>query len=124
MKKIFAISDLHGQLDNLDPSGNDIVVIAGDFALLQSLNKYGIYEQFNWINTTFYEFTSKYSEIDFVITPGNHDLALDISKTFPYKDISLKTRFSENVHLLIDQEIEIKGLKIYGTPWVPIINYR
>jgi Icc-related predicted phosphoesterase len=123
MKKIFAISDLHGQLNNLDPSGNDIVVIAGDFAPLKRLDKYGIYDQCKWINTTFYEFTSKYPEIDFVITPGNHDLALDISKTFPHKDISLKTRFSENVHLLIDQEIEIKGLKIYGTPWVPIINY-
>lgn len=45
------------------------------------------------------------------------------SRHWNYKDISLKTRFSENVHLLIDQEIEIKGLKIYGTPWVPIINY-
>lgn len=41
MKKIFAISDLHGQLDNLDPSGNDIIVIAGDFALLQSLIEAG-----------------------------------------------------------------------------------
>ena len=123
MKKIFAISDLHGQLDNLDPSGNDIVVIAGDFAPLKRLDKYGIHDQCKWINTIFYKFTSKYPEIDFVITPGNHDLALDILKTFPYKDISLKTRFSENVHLLLDQEIEIKGLKIYGTPWVPIINY-
>jgi len=30
--KLYAISDLHGQLDGLDPKGADLVLISGDFA--------------------------------------------------------------------------------------------
>ena len=30
--KIYAISDLHGQLEGLDPRGADLVLEAGDFA--------------------------------------------------------------------------------------------
>ena len=30
--KIYAISDLHGQLEGLDPKGADLVLVAGDFA--------------------------------------------------------------------------------------------
>lgn len=29
--KVFAISDMHGQLEGLDPKGADLVVVAGDF---------------------------------------------------------------------------------------------
>ena len=30
--KIYAISDLHGQLEGLDPHGADLMLVAGDFA--------------------------------------------------------------------------------------------
>ena len=30
--KIFAVSDMHGQLEGLDPKGVDLVLVAGDFA--------------------------------------------------------------------------------------------
>ena len=33
--KIYAISDMHGQLKGLDPKGMDLVLIAGDFARLE-----------------------------------------------------------------------------------------
>ena len=32
--KIYAISDMHGQLDGLDPAAVDLVVVAGDFATM------------------------------------------------------------------------------------------
>ena len=31
--KLYAVSDLHGYLEGLDPSGMDIVLIAGDLAV-------------------------------------------------------------------------------------------
>ena len=31
--KLYAVSDLHGRLEGLDPSGMDIVLIAGDIAV-------------------------------------------------------------------------------------------
>ena len=33
--RIMAISDLHGNLEGLDPSGADVVVLAGDIAPLK-----------------------------------------------------------------------------------------
>ena len=33
--RIMAISDLHGNLEGLDPSGSDVVVLAGDIAPLK-----------------------------------------------------------------------------------------
>jgi Icc-related predicted phosphoesterase len=56
--------------------------------------------------------------------PGNHDLIFDSRRTLNISDISYSINWPENVHILIDKQIEINGLKIYGTPWVPIISYR
>ena len=32
--KVFAISDMHGRLEGLDPKGADLVVVAGDFGIM------------------------------------------------------------------------------------------
>ena len=32
--KVFAISDMHGRLEGLDPKGVDLVVVAGDFGII------------------------------------------------------------------------------------------
>ena len=123
--KIFAISDLHGSLTALDPSGADIVVIAGDFSKMSGFGKWHLYDQKKWIQKTFINWINKYSDTEFVIIPGNHDLCLDPTKTANiYHDLDWNIIWPDNCHLLIDQEITVKGLRIYGTPWVPIINYR
>jgi Icc-related predicted phosphoesterase len=59
----------------------------------------------------------------YYIVPGNHDLIFDSRRTLNISDISYSINWPENVHILIDKQIEINGLKIYGTPWVPIISY-
>lgn len=122
--KIFATSDMHGNLNGLDPSGSDIVIIAGDLAKQTGFGKWHHYDMKKWIQKTFCNWTAQYPNIEFVFIPGNHDFALDPSKTEIYSDLNWKYEFPSNVHFLSDTEINIKGLRIYGTPWVPIISYR
>ena len=122
--KIMATSDLHGNLEGLNPDGADIVVLAGDIAPLKRRGIWHINEQKKRINKRFREWTSSFPDIHFVIIPGNHDF-------YPIAHILFKGReaidwtfdFSPNVHFLGDRCEEIVGVKFYGTPWVPIISY-
>lgn len=124
--KILATSDLHGNLDDLDLTGVDMVVIAGDVAPLEGLRAWHIYNQVKWVNKQFYEFCSKHPNIKFIITPGNHDFFLLAKEMFGNTILSendLDIRFPSNVHFLVDAEIEVNGVRIYGSPWVPIISH-
>ena len=47
--KIFAISDTHGNLEGLDPSGSDVVVLAGDLAPLRGWNERALVDQVLWM---------------------------------------------------------------------------
>lgn len=120
--KFFCTSDLHGKLDGLDPTGSDLVIIAGDFAKMKGWSKWNIYDMKKWIENKFIPFTQRFN-IPFVVVPGNHDLIFDSYRTLNISDISYSIAWPENVHLLIDKQVEVDGLKIYGTPWVPIISY-
>jgi Icc-related predicted phosphoesterase len=120
--KLFCTSDLHGKLDGLDPSNCDLVVIAGDFAKMTGWGKWHIYDMKKWIEKKFIPFTQQFN-IPFVIVPGNHDLIFDNSKICSFSDVNYQITWPENVHILIDKQVEINGLTFYGTPYVPIINY-
>jgi Icc-related predicted phosphoesterase len=123
--KILAISDLHGNLNNLNITPDiDVVAIAGDFAKLTNINKWAIYEQRKWINNVFINFINTYPNIQFVIVPGNHDLALDPATQIRYPDIQLSINWPKNAHILIDSEYEYNNIRFYGSPYVPIISYR
>ena len=50
--RIMAISDLHGNLEGLDPSGADVVVLAGDIAPLRGRGVWYVNDQKKWINKT------------------------------------------------------------------------
>lgn len=125
--KILATSDLHGNLDNLDLTGIDMVVIAGDVAPLKGRGPWHIYNQVKWVNKQLYEFCNRYPSIKFIITPGNHDFFLLAKEMLgntilPKKDLDI--RFPSNVHFLVDAEVKVNGMRIYGSPWVPIISHR
>ena len=51
--RIMAISDLHGNLEGLDPSGAYEVVIAGDIAPLKVRGVWHVNDQKKWINKKF-----------------------------------------------------------------------
>ena len=126
MKFITATSDLHGRLNGLDKflKDIDICIIAGDFAELNGRSSIDIKDQVCWINTVFVKFLNKFSNVQFVIVPGNHDLCMDENKVRKMlsngTDMSIK--WPSNAHVLIDSSCDIDGVKIYGTPWVPAIN--
>lgn len=68
--RIMAISDLHGNFEGLDPSGADVVVLAGDIAPLRGRGVWHVNDQKKWINKKFREWTQSYSDVQFVVTPG------------------------------------------------------
>ena len=115
--RIMATSDLHGNLDGLDPTGADVVVLAGDVAPLRGRGPWHIYDQKKWINKRFREWTSSYPDIQFVVIPGNHDFYPIAHILFKGHDIDWTFGFSPNVHFLGDCAAEINGIRFYGTPW-------
>ena len=121
--RIMATSDLHGNLEGLDPRGADVVVLAGDVAPLKGRGPWHINDQKKWINKRFREWTSSYPGIQFVVIPGNHDFYPIGHILYKDQGIDWKYEFSPNVHFLGDAGTEIGGVRFYGTPWVPIISY-
>jgi len=103
-KIIYCISDVHGCFEDLSIPECDILLIAGD------VSKYGknIYKDSNWLSLYFNRWLKEQPAKHIVMTPGNHDVIFDYA---------LKTVPKLNCHVLIDEMIEIEGIKIYGSPW-------
>ena len=115
--KIYAVSDMHGRLDGLDPSGCDVCVVAGDFAPLNGFSAADVAAQAEWARTVFVEWTAPFPHVQFVVVPGNHDLFLD-----PSRSLGSRVFWPANMHLLIDRGETVAGLKFYGSPRVPVIS--
>lgn len=122
VRKILATSDLHGNLDDLNFEGVDLVLIAGDFMEQRGFGKWHMQDQKKWLYGKLFPLVEKHSEVEFAAVPGNHDLCLDARLTSKFRDVNWSIQWPKNFHLLRDQEIELCGLKIYGTPWVPVIS--
>ena len=114
--KLFATSDLHGNLDRLDPKDCDLILIAGDVAPLDGFSDDDVRRQVAWMNDVFAPWCEKYAGSAIRLIPGNHDLFAE------KPDLLAKVRWAKNTRMLIDEEDEVMGLSIYGTPWVPYIN--
>ena len=123
MIKIAAISDMHGMLEGLDPRGCEICVIAGDFSEQTGFGRAAMKAQRDWIHDEFFEWTGRFPDTTFIVVAGNHDLCLDPAMTSRYSGENWKIEWPSNVKYLCDSGVEVYGLKFYGTPWVPIINY-
>jgi Icc-related predicted phosphoesterase len=113
MTTIVAISDLHGQLppDGMIPTC-DLLLIAGDICPCNFSKAYmGVEEksreQYWWLKSTFKPWLEKQPVKETVATWGNHDWIGEKNRSVPPLPW----------HLLIDQGIELFGLKIYGSPW-------
>ena len=124
--KIFAISDTHGDLSNINLSGVDLALFAGDIAPLRGISSWDVYDQLKWMNKDFYDFCMSWPDSKIVFIPGNHDFFPIIRETFGYKlhGKSLSLKLAPNATMLVDKKIDVDGMSIYGTPWVPIISHR
>ena len=116
--KILACCDLHQcGLDSVDPSGCDIAIIAGDMLSKGSYPavqppKSHIDKQIAWVNDTLIPWCEKYKKTQFVIVAGNCD-EFALTSENPLCHLPKGT----NIHYLQDSMVEIKGVKIWGTPW-------
>ena len=121
--KIYAVSDMHGELSGLEiPKDCETVVVAGDFSKMYGFGKWHMYKQKKWIENKFFDWTSSYPEKDFVIIAGNHDLCLDHTRTNAYRDIDWHIGWPSNVRYLENSSCIIGGFRFYGTPNIPLIN--
>lgn len=111
--KICCISDQHGQLDfNVEES--DILICAGDALPYHGGGKgMAVIEQEHFIRNKFIPWLEEQPVKDVVLISGNHCWIFELDrKSVP--------EFPDNVHYLQDEEIEVQGLRIYGTPQQPI----
>ena len=124
--KILATSDMHGNLDGINLDGIGIALFAGDIAPLRDISSWDAYDQLKWMNKDFYDFCMSWPKAKVIFIPGNHDFFPIIKETFGYKLLgrNLNLKLAPNATLLVDKLVEADGLKVYGTPWVPVINYR
>lgn len=61
--KIYATSDIHGNLDGLNPAGHDIMIVAGDIAPLDGFSSYFLHEQRDWLQADFSDFCKSYPDV-------------------------------------------------------------
>lgn len=102
--KIIATSDLHGTLPPIPEC--DLLIIAGDITFDHRSGRDLIF-----LDSYVRSWLDGLPAGEVVFTPGNHD--------FAFQNGSYGRITPLRWHLLIDQEVTIGGLRIYGTPWTP-----
>lgn len=105
MKKIIAISDTHGLHDQItkDLGSGDIIVHGGDVSNKGRPNE--ILDFLNWFVEL--PFTHR------VFIAGNHDFGFE-------KNNDIAQEFKDRgIIYLMDNMVEVDGIKIYGSPWQP-----
>lgn len=107
--KFVCISDLHGLqrkkwcIPELLPDG-DVLIISGD------LTNYGEINQLVDFNSFLGEIN--YTKDRIIVIAGNHDFSLERERDIAESTLS-------NCTYLRDSEVNIDGIKIYGSPWTP-----
>jgi Icc-related predicted phosphoesterase len=99
--KIVAISDTHLQHDLEIPEG-DLLIHSGD------ATHRGLYSEVKKFGEWFCSLPHKHK----IFVPGNHDFLFEENPT-------VGKALLPGVTVLIDNSLEIDGIKIYGTPYVP-----
>ena len=102
---IVCLSDTHELHRELDVPDGDILIHAGDFTML-SKNAAAILDFNEWLGEL--PHPSK------ILIPGNHEFFLE-------SDPSRRTLIS-SATVLINEGIEVAGLKIWGSPTTPLLG--
>lgn len=110
MVRVVAVSDLHGLTPRIPEC--DLLVIAGDVCPV--VGSHSPTRQQHWLETVFFPWlaavVSEGTAQEVALTPGNHDF---VFQRHPLIGTP------EHAHLLIDREVELLGLRVYGSPWCP-----
>lgn len=118
MTKIIATSDLHGVLPEIPQC--DILIIAGDVCpdFASSRGDIGslvsMARQGKWLREDFKTWLDEVPAKHIVGIGGNHDFALEKYATY----VRERTRW----HYLLDEQVELEGVYMWGTPHVPNLS--
>jgi predicted phosphodiesterase len=115
--KIVLISDTHEQHEKVDLPDGDVLIHAGDSTYNGSIDAF----------VSFTEWMKKQPFTHKILIAGNHERSLDLQKGFgkPSEDQVSRREFILNlfknagITYLEDSEVEIDGIKFYGSAWTP-----
>ena len=100
---IVCVSDTHELHRELDVPNGDILIHAGDFTMF-SKKAAAILDFNDWLG----ELPHRWK----IAVPGNHEFFLEADPS--------RRRLISNATILIDELIEIRGVKIWGSPVTPL----
>ncbi|MBI3408266.1 MAG: metallophosphatase domain-containing protein [Planctomycetes bacterium] len=107
MRKIVAVSDLHGYLpDNVPPC--DLLLLAGD---LTPVENHDPVFQASWLQQEFRRWLEKQPARKIIGIAGNHDFVFERMPFLVPRDLPWT--------YLQDSGTQWEGIKIWGTPWQP-----
>jgi Icc-related predicted phosphoesterase len=110
--KIVSISDTHNRMDITKIPDGDLLIHAGD------ATNSGSVEELSYFFDIFCSLPHKHK----IFVPGNHDILMEQDTSLAL--VLWKMRAKKNDHVLINSSVMIEGLKVFGFPYVPIINGR
>ena len=110
--KISAISDMHGNLPQIEPC--DLLLVAGDISPLRIQNKYEL--MIDWMNEEFYPWVKSLPCKHVVMVAGNHDFYFRHEGIEGVKEDIINFKLGDKLVYLENSSFEYEGLKIYGTP--------
>lgn len=115
-------ADLHGHLPTVPPC--DALIIAGDIlpAWMPSLPKPAhIARAYDWLRYEFYPWIQGL-DVPVYATLGNHD-AIWMPRFESAARADTFASAPTNLRILVDEAIEIGGVKAWFTPWTPTFFY-
>lgn len=120
--KLIGISDIHGNLPKLPEC--DVVCIAGDILPLAYQNS--TLQSVSWFLQDFIPWTDSLRCDEVIFIAGNHDFMFgDLLEKY-HKEwweveelLLIHHKFEKKIHYLCDSLYTYKGIKFYGTPWIP-----
>ena len=100
--KCVVISDTHGMYSELDIPPGDVFIHAGDILGRGKLSE--LVDFNNWLNTLPHKHK--------IVVAGNHDWCFERNKEESRACLT-------NAIYLKDEQVELDGVKFYGSPWQP-----
>lgn len=107
--KVTFISDTHTRHKRLQLSGGDMLIFSGDF-MSSGYNISEVNDFIEWFKSQPYAYK--------ICVAGNHDRYCEAYPSYMIKDMFEKY-YDDGVRYVCDEEIEIEGKRIYGTPYQP-----
>ncbi len=101
--KLVIVSDTHGRHGNIQLPPGDVLIHCGDFSAYG--NSTEVRKFAKWLDSQ--PHTHK------LATAGNHDKAVETNPD------EAKRYFTGNTRLLLDERVEIDGVRFWFSPWTP-----